>query len=163
MAFTERSYPFKRKQEGGDGFWRRKCEIAESYVRGYHVYQRIWNPFVREVAVAVREEGNVHDRYAGWSVLLLALLTVTIVIDHYYDLSRSPRTALRLFLGWLCRRSLADWQWLVYPLEKLRDFASTSHTCSYLLLEIFHTGTMYQRRHNSNYVSHRMIFLTRNF
>ncbi len=72
MAFTERSYPFKRKQEGGDGFWRQKREIAESYVRGYHVYQRIWNPFV-------------------------------------------------------------------YTLKKLRDFASASH--SYLLLEIFHTGT----------------------
>ncbi len=37
---------------------------VESYVRGYHVYQRIWNPFVGEVAVAVREEGDVHDRYA---------------------------------------------------------------------------------------------------
>ncbi len=33
---------------------------VESYVRGYHVYQRIWNPFVGEVAVAVREEGNVN-------------------------------------------------------------------------------------------------------
>ncbi len=30
MAFTERSYPFKRKQEGGDGFWRRRCEITSS-------------------------------------------------------------------------------------------------------------------------------------
>ncbi len=68
-----------------------------------------------------------------------ATLAAAIVIDHYYDLSRSPRIALRLFLGWLCRRSPADWQRLVYTLEKLRDFASVSH--SYLLLEIFHTGT----------------------
>ena len=29
-----------------------------------HVYQRIWNPFVGEVAIAVREERNTHDRYA---------------------------------------------------------------------------------------------------
>ncbi len=55
------------------------------------------------------------------------------------SISRSPRTALMLFLGWLCRRSPADWQRLVYTLEKLRDFASASH--SYLLPEIFHTGT----------------------
>ena len=34
------------------------------YVRGYHVYQRIWNPFIGEVAIAVREQDNVHDRYA---------------------------------------------------------------------------------------------------
>ncbi len=58
---------------------------VESYVRGYHVYQRIWNPFVGGVAVAV------------------------------------------------CP---AEWQRLVYT---LRAFASISH--SYLLLEIFHTGT----------------------
>ncbi len=93
------------------------------------MYQRIWNPFVGEVAVAVREEGNVHDRYAV--AILESDTCCTIVIDHYYDLSRSPRTALRLFLGWLCRRSPADWQRLVYTLEKLRDFASASH--SYLL------------------------------
>jgi len=29
-----------------------------------HVYQRIWNPLVGEVAIAVREERNTHDRYA---------------------------------------------------------------------------------------------------
>ena len=37
---------------------------VECYIRGYHVYQRIWNPVVGEVAIAVREEDNVHDRYA---------------------------------------------------------------------------------------------------
>lgn len=37
---------------------------VECYVRGYHVYQRIWNPEVGEVAVAVRDIGNGHDRYA---------------------------------------------------------------------------------------------------
>ncbi len=109
---------------------------VESYILGYHVYQRIWNPFVGEGAVAVREEGNVHDRYAV--AILEGDTCCTIVIDHHYDLSRSPRTALRLFLGWLCRRSPADWQRLVYTPEILRDFASASHS---YLLEIFHTGT----------------------
>ena len=37
---------------------------VECYVQGYHVYQRIWNPFVSEVAIAVWKERNTHDRYA---------------------------------------------------------------------------------------------------
>ncbi len=143
MAFTERSYPFKRKQEGGDGFWRRRCEIASSRKLCSRVPRtptylepfRGWSCSASVLVVFFRSSLWI----PGWFVFLLALLTVTIVIDHYYDLSRSPRTALRLFLGWLCRRSSADWQRLVYTLEKLRDFASASH--SYLLLEIFHTGT----------------------
>lgn len=39
--------------------------IVEGYIIGYHVYQRIWNPTIGEVANAVSEEGtNTHDRYA---------------------------------------------------------------------------------------------------
>ena len=37
---------------------------VECYVRGYHVYQRILNPFVGEVAIAVQKERNTLDRYA---------------------------------------------------------------------------------------------------
>ena len=37
---------------------------VEGYIVGYHVYQRIWNPVIDEVATAVREEDNVHDRNA---------------------------------------------------------------------------------------------------
>ena len=37
---------------------------VECCIRGYHVYQRMWNPELGEVAVAVRESGNHHDRYA---------------------------------------------------------------------------------------------------
>ena len=33
-------------------------------VRGYHVYQRIWTPFVGEKANTTLEVTNVHDRYA---------------------------------------------------------------------------------------------------
>ena len=71
----------------------------EYYVRGYHVYQRICNPFVGEVAIAVQEE-----RYA---VAILEEDTCCSV-GHLpreiggLDFSRSSRTALRLFAGWLC-------------------------------------------------------------
>ena len=37
---------------------------VEGYIVGYHVYQRIWNPVIGEVAITVREEDNVHDHYA---------------------------------------------------------------------------------------------------
>ena len=37
---------------------------VEGYIVGYHVYQRIWNPVIGEVAIAVKEEDNVHDRYS---------------------------------------------------------------------------------------------------
>ena len=47
----------------GDGGSSRSFRV-ESFIRGYHVYQRIWNPEVGEVAVAVLEDGNTHDRYA---------------------------------------------------------------------------------------------------
>ena len=33
-------------------------------IRGSHVYQRIWTPFVGERATTVREPDNEHDRYA---------------------------------------------------------------------------------------------------
>ena len=36
---------------------------VECCIRGYHVYQRMWNPELGEVAVAVRESGNHHYRY----------------------------------------------------------------------------------------------------
>lgn len=32
-------------------------------IRGYHVYQRIWTPFVGEKATTAREPGNEHDHY----------------------------------------------------------------------------------------------------
>ena len=37
---------------------------VERYIVGYHVYQQIWNSVIGEVAITVREEDNVHDRYA---------------------------------------------------------------------------------------------------
>jgi len=83
---------------------------VKCYVQGYHVYQRIWNPFVGEVAIAVREEHNTYDRYA---VAILEEDTCCSV-GHLpreiggLDFSRSSRTTLRLFAGWLCRRGPAN-------------------------------------------------------
>ncbi len=33
---------------------------VEYYIGGYHMYQRIWNPFVGEVAIAVITIGYFH-------------------------------------------------------------------------------------------------------
>ncbi len=108
---------------------------VESYVRGYHVYQRIWNPFVGEVAVAVREEGNVHDRYA-----------VAILESDTCSLSPSSSITTTTFrdlpgprLGFSWVALLKESSGLAAARLHARDFASASH--SYLLLEIFHTGT----------------------
>jgi len=37
---------------------------ASGIIQGYHVYQRIRTPHVREKATTVREPGNEHDRFA---------------------------------------------------------------------------------------------------
>ena len=37
---------------------------ASGVIRGYHMYQRIWTPHVREKATIVREPGNEHDQFA---------------------------------------------------------------------------------------------------
>ena len=39
-------------------------DCAFSVLRGYHVYQRRWTPFIGEKATTAREPGNQHDRYA---------------------------------------------------------------------------------------------------
>jgi len=60
--------------------------------------------------IAVREERNTYDRYA---VAILEEDTCCSV-GHLpreiggLDFSRSSRTALRLFAGWLCRRGPAN-------------------------------------------------------
>ena len=33
-------------------------------VRGYHVYQEVWNPIVGEAFICQQENGNEHDAYA---------------------------------------------------------------------------------------------------
>ena len=37
---------------------------VQSYVRGYHAYQDIWDPFIGEVLPLEREPNNSEDRFA---------------------------------------------------------------------------------------------------
>ncbi len=42
----------------------RNSARIQSYVRGYHVYKRMWTPFIGEMATTTIENANLHDRYA---------------------------------------------------------------------------------------------------
>ena len=56
MALTSASSEKTMASGSGDGTSSR----SESFIRGYHVYyQRIWNPELGEVAVAVLEDDNL--------------------------------------------------------------------------------------------------------
>ena len=65
--------------------WRQlKLEIGKFH-RGYHVYQRIWNPElgeVAEVAVAVLEDDNTHDHYAVTKVHDLRISSHCFFLDR---------------------------------------------------------------------------------
>ncbi len=148
MAFTQRSYPFNRKQEGGDGFWQRRCEIApsrklRSRVPRVPTYLHRLSGTLSWAKLLLLYGKKVMSMtvtlWPFWKATLAAALTPSSSITTTTFRGLPGRTTLRLFLEWPCQRSPADWQRLVYTLEKLRDFASASH--SYLLLEIFHTGT----------------------
>ena len=59
----------------GDG----RCSRSESFIRGNYVYyQRIWNPELGEVAVAVLEDDDTHDRYAITKVRDLRISSLSI-------------------------------------------------------------------------------------
>ena len=64
MALTSANSEKTMASGSGDG----RSSRSESFIRGYHIYyQRIWNPEigeVAEIAVAVLENDNIHDRYA---------------------------------------------------------------------------------------------------
>ena len=66
----------------GDG----RSSRSESFIGGYHVYyQRIWNPElseVAEVAVAVLEDDNIHDRYAVTKVRDLRISSHCFFLDR---------------------------------------------------------------------------------
>jgi len=38
--------------------------IVKTAVRGYHIYQVLWQPQIRDSFIAVHEEGNTHHKYA---------------------------------------------------------------------------------------------------
>ena len=70
MALTSASSEKTMASGSGDG----RSSRSESFIRGYRVhYQRIWNPELTEVAVAVLEDDNTHDRYAVTKVRDLSL------------------------------------------------------------------------------------------
>ena len=70
MALTTASSEKTMASGSGDG----RSSRSESFIRGYHVYyQRIWNPELDEVAVAVLEDDNTHDRYAVTKVCDLSI------------------------------------------------------------------------------------------
>ena len=64
MALTSANSEKTMASGSGGG----RSSRSESFIRGYHIYyQRIWNPElgeVAEIAVAVLDDDNIHDRYA---------------------------------------------------------------------------------------------------
>ena len=55
---------------------------SESFIQWYHVNQRIWNPELGEVAVAVLEDDNTHDRYAVTKVRDLRICSHCFFLDQ---------------------------------------------------------------------------------
>ena len=51
-------------------------EIAESVVRGHHIYKDVWSPIVGEEVEVCREPENPHDRHA------VALKKAEEVVGH---------------------------------------------------------------------------------
>ena len=47
--------------------------------RGYHVYQVLWQPQIRDSFIAVHEEGNTHHKYA---MAVYRSEEPTVVIGH---------------------------------------------------------------------------------
>ena len=60
---------------------------VEGYIVGYHVYQRIWNPVIDEVATVVREEDNVQVSRFGFFLGGSA--------DVFHRIGRGPSTRLK--------------------------------------------------------------------
>ena len=63
---------------------------VETIVRGYHVYQVIWEAAVGQVLPCQRERGNVHDPYA------VAIVERGVVVGH---VPRAISSVCYLFLG----------------------------------------------------------------
>ena len=70
-----------------------------SFIRGYHVYKDIWEPFVGETLLLKREPTNVRDRSA------VAVMQETEVVGHVpYNIS----SALSMFLRRDCNKGFAE-------------------------------------------------------
>ena len=53
--------------------------IVKTAVRGYHVYQVLWQPQIRDSFIAVHEEGNTHHKYA---MAVYRSKEPTVVVRH---------------------------------------------------------------------------------
>ena len=70
-----------------------------SFIRGYHAYKDIWEPFVGETLLLKREPTNVRDRSA------VAVMQETEVVGHVpYNIS----SALSMFLRRDCNKGFAE-------------------------------------------------------
>ena len=70
-----------------------------SFIRGYHAYKDIWEPFVGETLLLKRESTNVRDRSA------VAVMQETEVVGHVpYNIS----SALSMFLRRDCNKGFAE-------------------------------------------------------
>ena len=57
-----------------------------SVIRGYHMHQTLWMPYVREKPTMVREPGNEHDRSAQVECSNAIEIRDKIMFDFYLDL-----------------------------------------------------------------------------
>ena len=78
MVLTSASSKKTMASGSGDS----RSSRSESFIRGYHVYQRIWNPELGEVAVTVLEDDNTHDRYAVTKVRNLRISSHCFFLDR---------------------------------------------------------------------------------
>jgi len=66
------------------------CFTIDSFVRGHHVYQSRWTPYIGECLVIKREPDNVHDKFA------VAVIYEGDVVGH---LPREIRKNVSYFLN----------------------------------------------------------------
>lgn len=70
-----------------------------SFIRGYHAYKHIWEPYVGETLLLKREPTNVKDRSA------VAVMKETEVVGHVpYNIS----STLSMFLRRECNKGFAE-------------------------------------------------------
>ena len=69
----------------GDG----RNSRSESFIQGYHVYQRIWIPELGKVTVAVLEDNNTHDRYGITKVRDLRIASFSMIERFFLNVRHS--------------------------------------------------------------------------
>ena len=67
-----------------------------SFIRGHHIYHRIWTPELGECLVCKREPTNVNDRYA------VAVVKDDVAVGHL------PRAQSKIYSLFLLRNGTID-------------------------------------------------------